>query len=121
MRFWEATKILQTYAMRWPIEGFHGDAKQSLGLEDCRMRKIAGVKRHLSMVFFACIIIQLGFGFDGIMGNLKTYLRTIGSTCRLAGTEVLSSLVRFVVKMAVAQGYGWKEDDGPTDETSREV
>ena len=34
------------------------------------------------------------------MGNLKANLRTIGWRCRLAGTEVLSSLIRFVVKMA---------------------
>lgn len=51
------------------------------------------------MVFFA-YILQLGSGFDRIAGNLKANLRTIGSRCRLAGTEVLSSLVRFVVKMA---------------------
>jgi SRSO17 transposase len=100
MRFWEAKRILQTYAMRWSIEGFHRDAKQSLGLEDYQLRKIAGVKRHISMVFFAYILLQLGSGFERIMGNLKANLRTIGSRCRLAGTEVLSSLVRFVVKMA---------------------
>ena len=50
---WESKKILQTYAFRWSIEGFHRDAKQSLGLEDYQMRKINGVKRHISMVFFA--------------------------------------------------------------------
>jgi len=32
--------------------------------------------------------------------NLKADLNTIGSRCRIAGTEVLSSLVRFVVTMA---------------------
>jgi SRSO17 transposase len=100
MRFWESKKILQTQAMRWPIECFHRDAKQSLGLEDYQVRKIRGVKRHVAMVFFAYILLQLGSGFDRIMGNLKANLRTIGSRCRLAGTEVLSSLVRFVVKMA---------------------
>ena len=100
MRFWESKKILQTQAMRWPIEGFHRDAKQSLGLEDYQMRKIEGVKRHIAMVFFAYVLLQLGSGFDRIMGNLKANLRTIGSRCRLAGTEVLSSLIRFVVKMA---------------------
>ncbi|MDG7016447.1 MAG: IS701 family transposase [Nitrososphaerota archaeon] len=100
MRFWESKKILQTQAMRWPIEGFHRDAKQSLGLEDYQVRKIKGVKRHIAMVFFAYVLLQLGAGFDRIMGNLKANLRTIGSRCRLAGTEVLSSLIRFVVKMA---------------------
>jgi SRSO17 transposase len=97
---WEAKKILQTYAFRWSIEGFHRDAKQSLGLEDYQMRKINGVKRHVSMVFFAYILLQLGSGFDTIMKNLKRNLRTIGSRCRMAGNEVLSSLVRFVLKMA---------------------
>jgi len=52
------------------------------------------------MVFFAFVLLQLGYGFDRIIGNPKANLRTIGSRCRLAGTEVLSSLVKFVVKMA---------------------
>jgi SRSO17 transposase len=100
MRYWESKKVLQTLAMRWPIECFHRDAKQSLGLEDYQVRKIKGVKRHIAMVFFAYVLLQLGSGFDRIMGNIKANLQTIGSRCRLAGTEVLSSLVRFVVKMA---------------------
>ena len=52
------------------------------------------------MVFFTYVFLQLGSGFDRIMGNLKANLGTIGSRCRLAGTEVLSSPIRFVVKMA---------------------
>ncbi|MGI0080548.1 MAG: IS701 family transposase, partial [Nitrososphaerales archaeon] len=100
VKVWEAKKILQTYAFRWSIESFHRDAKQSLGLEDYQMRKMSGVKRHVSMVFFAYILLQLGFGFDTIMRNLKVNLRTIGSRSRMAGTEVLGSLVRFVLKMA---------------------
>jgi len=100
IRYWESKKVLQTLAMRWPIECFHRDAKQSLGLEDYQVRKIKGTKRHIAMVFFAYVLLQLGSGFDRIMGNIKANLRTIGSRCRLAGTEVLSSLVRFVVKMA---------------------
>jgi SRSO17 transposase len=100
VRIWEAKKILQTYAYRWSIEGFHKDAKQSLGLEDYQLRKIQGVKRHISMVFFAYIVLQLHSGFDKIMGKLKANLRTIGSRCRMAGTEVLRSLVSLVVKLA---------------------
>ena len=52
------------------------------------------------MVFFAYIIMQLGPGVSGVMRNLKANLRTVGSRCRLAYAEVLSSLVTFVVKMA---------------------
>ena len=100
MRFWESKKMLQTQAIRWPIEGYHRDAKQSLGLEDYQARKIRGVKRHIAMVFFAYVLLQLGSGFDTIMGNLKANLRTIGSRCRMAGTEVLHSLISLVVKLA---------------------
>ena len=53
-----------------PIEGFHRDAKQTLGLEDYQVRKIKGVKRHIAMVFFAYVLLQLGSGFDRIVGNL---------------------------------------------------
>lgn len=86
MRFWEPKKMLQTQAMRWPTEGFHRNATQSLGLEDYQVRKIRGVKRHIAMVFLAYVLLQLGSGFDRIMGNLKANLRTIGSRFRLAGT-----------------------------------
>ena len=100
VRIWEAKRILQTYAKRWSIEGFHRDAKQSLGLDEYQVRKIRGVKRHIAMVFFAYIIMQLGSGVGGVARNLKANLRTVGSRCRLAYAEVLSSLVTFVVKMA---------------------
>jgi hypothetical protein len=72
----------------------------SLGLDDYQVRKINGVKRHISMVFLADTIMQLGSGFDTVMDTLKANLRTIGSRCRLAGAEVLRSLVSFIVKMA---------------------
>ena len=64
------------------------------------MRKIRSVKRRIAMVFFAYALLPLGSGSDRIMGNLKANVRTIGSRCRLAGTEVLSSRAIFVLKMA---------------------
>jgi hypothetical protein len=69
-RIWESKRILQTYAMRWSIEGFHRDAKQSLGLDEYQVRKIKGVRRHIAMVFFAYIVTQLGSGLDAIVENL---------------------------------------------------
>lgn len=104
MRFWEEKKILQAYATRWSIEGFHRDAKQSLGLGEYQVRKIQGVRRHIAMVFFAYNLLQLGSGFGSIMDNLKGNLRTIGSRCRLAGVQVLHSLISFVMKMAQQKG-----------------
>ncbi len=100
VRIWEAKRILQTYAMRWSIEGFHRDSKQSLGLDEYQVRKIRGVKRHIAMVFFAYVVMQLGPGLGSVIGNLKANLRTVGSRCRLAYAEVLRSLVTFVLKMA---------------------
>jgi SRSO17 transposase len=100
VRFWEEKKILQAYATRWSIEGFHRDAKQSLGLGEYQVRKIQGVRRHIAMVSFAYNLLQLDSGFGSIMGNLKANLRTIGSRCRLAGVQVLHSLISFVMKMA---------------------
>lgn len=100
MRIWEAKKVLQTYALRWSIEGFHRDAKESLGLDDCQMRKMSGVKRHIAMVFLADTIMQISSGFSNIVKGLKVNLRTIGSKCRLANTEALRSLVLHVAEMA---------------------
>lgn len=100
VRFWEEKKILQAYAARWSIERFHRDAKQSLGLGEYQVRKIQGVRRHIAMVSFAYNLLQLGSGFGSIMDNLKVNLRTIGSRCRLAGVQVLHSLISFVMKMA---------------------
>ena len=100
VRIWESKRILQIYALRWSIEGFHRDAKESLGLDDCQMRKMSGVRRHIAMVFLADTIMQLSSGFSNIVEGLKVNLRTIGSKCRLANTEALRSLALSIAKMA---------------------
>jgi SRSO17 transposase len=53
-------KILKLYAKRWRIDAFYRDAKQNLGFEDYEMRKLEGVRRHLSMVFIAHTLLVLG-------------------------------------------------------------
>ncbi|MDG7036761.1 MAG: transposase [Nitrososphaerota archaeon] len=81
MRIWGANKVLQTYALRWSIEGFHRDAKESLGLDDCQMKKMSGIKRHIAMVFLADTIVQISSGFSNIVEGLMANLRTIGAKC----------------------------------------
>ncbi len=58
---WDEYKILKLYAKRWRIDAFYRDAKQNLGFEDYEMRKIEGVRRHLSMVFIAHTLLCSGF------------------------------------------------------------
>lgn len=71
------------------------------------------------MVFYAYVLLQLGFGFDRIMGNLKANLRTIGSRCRLAGTG--AELPNQVRCEDGPQRHGHQEDNGPPDQAAREV
>jgi hypothetical protein len=51
--------IINFYANRFSIEGFHKDAKQSLGLGKAQLRKHRGVVRHLHLVAAAYCLIKL--------------------------------------------------------------
>lgn len=99
---WGAVRIARTYAKRWRIDAFYRDAKQSLGLGEYELRKIKGVSRHITMVFIAHALLELGTGLSkrGIEAvQAEACLDTIGSKCRRAYTEVLTSFVGLVLKM----------------------
>ncbi len=46
---WEATRIIQTWSDRWPIETFHQFGKPLAGLESAQVRKEEAVKRHFGL------------------------------------------------------------------------
>lgn len=102
---WEVFRILRTYVKRWRIDTFYRDAKQSLGLEDYEIRKIKGVRRHITMVFIAHTLLELRsvfssssrFGIEA--AKTGAYLDTIGSKCRHASTEILTSFISLVLKI----------------------
>lgn len=102
---WDAVRIARTYAKRWCIDAFYRDAKQSLGLEDYELRKVKGVKRHITMVFIAHTLLEMGSGLSsqskpGIeAAKAGACLDTIGSKCRHASTEILTSFVDLVLKI----------------------
>lgn len=100
---WDAVRIARTYAKRWRIDAFYRDAKQSLGLGDYELRKIKGVNRHITMVFIAHALLELGTGLSKKHGTEAVQagacLDTIGSKCRRAYTEVLTSFVDLVLKI----------------------
>ena len=70
------------------------DAKQNLGLEDYELRKLRGVRRHLTMVFVAHALLELGLKRDATLGKLAACLETIGAKCRRACAEVLQSFIQ---------------------------
>jgi SRSO17 transposase len=102
---WEVFRILRTYVKRWRIDTFYRDVKQSLGLEDYEIRKIKGVRRHITMVFIAHTLLELRSGFSSSsrfgIGAAKTgiCLDAIGSQCRHVSIEVLTSFISLALKI----------------------
>ena len=90
---WSSVKILSTYAQRWPIETFYRDAKQNLGLENCELRILKGIRRHWDLVFLAYTLLQI----ESLSGPLSKWIKsnvvTIGGKCRIASAEILRSFI----------------------------
>lgn len=101
---WNEFKVMKVYAKRWRIDSFYKDAKQNLGLEEYEMRKIKGVKRHLAMVFIADTLLEFSSAVEPRVGiqvaKGATCLDTIGLRCRIVCTELLTSFIQFVLKVA---------------------
>ena len=97
---WDVKTILETYLLRWKIDAFYRDAKQELGLEDYEVRKLQGLKRHWLMVFLADTLLQLNPKAERLVESVKGGVKTVGSTCRYAATEVLRSFIDLVMKLA---------------------
>ena len=97
---WDVKTILETYLKRWKIDSSYRDAKQDLGLEDYEVRKLRGIRRHWLMVFLAHDLLQFSSRRGGPIGWMKAGLATVGSRCRYAVMEVLSSFIELVVNLA---------------------
>ena len=97
---WDVKTVLETYLLRWRIDAFYRDAKQALGLEDSEVRKLHGSKRHWLMVFLADTLLQLNPKAERLVESVKGGVKTVGSTCRFAATEVLRSFVSLVMRLA---------------------
>lgn len=97
---WDVKTVLETYLLRWRIDAFYRDAKQALGLEDSEVRKLHGLKRHWLMVFLADTLLQLNPKAERLVEGVKGGVKTVGSTCRFAATEVLRSFVSLVMRLA---------------------
>jgi hypothetical protein len=90
---WSAVKILLTYAQRWPIETFYRDAKQNLGLENCELRILKGIRRYRDLVFLAYTLLQIESLSDPLSKWIKSNVVTIGGKCCIVSTEILRSFI----------------------------
>jgi SRSO17 transposase len=90
---WTIERILSVYAKRWPIETFYRDAKQHLGLEDCELRLLKGIRRHWDLVFLTYTLLTLESSTGPLTKWIKSNVVTIGGKTRLAYSEILRSFI----------------------------
>lgn len=56
---WSTYQVICRYRSRWNIECLFRDLKQHLGLGACQHRSLEAVTRHLALVLFAAVCLQL--------------------------------------------------------------
>lgn len=93
---WDVTKIIKSYTLRWSIETFFRDSKQSLGFEDYQLRSIDAVERHLCLVNLAYSLLELQRVESRLLTKVANQLTTIGDQARSVGNDILRSLVLWV-------------------------
>lgn len=94
---WDSGQTLKKYSFRQPIEPFYRDTKQHLGLEDCQLRNLQGIKRHWYLVLLAYSLLKLSV-CENILSRWEKPIETIGDGCRCAEQDVLGALVVWVYK-----------------------
>ena len=98
-RHWEATRIIQTWLYRWPIEVFHEFCKQITGFESAQLRNENAVKRHFALSCVAQSILQSVIG-NGKKSERFSFVKdtqsSIGQKVYQLSREALDSLLRFV-------------------------
>jgi len=56
---WSTFQVICRYRSRWTIECLFRDMKQNLGLGACQHRHLEAVTRHIALVMFAVVCLQL--------------------------------------------------------------
>lgn len=56
---WSTCQVIRSYRTRWSIECLFREMKQSLGLGACQHRSLEAVTRHVALVMFAAVCLQL--------------------------------------------------------------
>lgn len=57
-RHWDATRVIQTWSYRWPVEVFHEFCKHRVGFESAQVRNEQAVKRHFALSCLSQSVLQ---------------------------------------------------------------
>lgn len=87
--------ILNHYLNRWPIETFHRNAKQLLGLSDYRLRSEEGIKRYLEILLIAYTVVENHRGLLALE-NPDQPPPTLGDVCRQGHDSSLISFIHWL-------------------------
>jgi len=97
--YWEETRVVQCYSLRFRIDTFYKDAKQNLGLGGCNLRSLEGTRRHWQLGFLGYSLLKARICQSRLYKRLESDL-TVGAECRQAFMDLLQNLVQWVYKMA---------------------
>lgn len=105
---WTARRIIATYLLRWPIETFYQDSKQSLGLDEYRMRSAEAIQKHWCLVFVAYSFLHLDCLPLSPLEALTRPIKTIGQAARQQAQLLIQALIR-VAHEQLSQGTSIEE------------
>ena len=92
-RYWDATRVIQTWKYRWSVEVFHEFCKQVTGLESAQVRKQEAVKRHFALSCVAQSFLQnvTGTGRKSERFNFAKGTQTVGQKLHSITREALGA------------------------------
>jgi len=90
-----ATRIISTYLLRWPIETFYQDSKQLLGLDEYRMRTAQAFQKHWSLVFVAYSLLRLDCLAASLTKKQRSPNKSIGEAARQQAQSLIQDLIHF--------------------------
>ncbi|MFQ5810093.1 MAG: IS701 family transposase [Armatimonadota bacterium] len=93
---WDRAKIVRLYGRRWAIERCYGTAKHCLGLQECQLRRIAGIHKHWCLVWLAQSLLPLCRAVGAPQKQARRYLRSVEALCRQAERSLLRETIDWV-------------------------
>lgn len=93
--YWEERRVIEAYGLRFRVDNFYKDAKQSLGLGGCNLRSLKGTRRHWQLGILGYSLLRARVCRSRLYKKLGSD-QTIGAECRQAFIDLLQNLIQWV-------------------------